>query len=184
MKADRRPNQSLSVFLTNNQQGFSLIELIITLVIMGILVGVLSPSLFRYIEEAKISKYLSDADTLRRCYELASIEVISEQEIFPQGSGVINILNGTLSPDPTNARNNDYNQAVKDVLDTIFTSNYDKMHYSLRYQPSGTIDELYIRYEDGRKHYDLGYNPLEPASLLNNGYEQIGSSGWYLLRPQ
>lgn len=42
-------------FMKNNNKGFSLVELIITIAIMAILVGVMAPQLIKFIEKARVS---------------------------------------------------------------------------------------------------------------------------------
>lgn len=162
--------------------GFSLIELIIVIAIMAVLIGVLAPSLLRYVEKTKEARIISDADTFRRCYELASIDVISYQNITPVEDDFINIYDGTLQASK-NVGNEPYNQAIKAILDDTFTSDYSKLEYSLHYQLSGEFRELFVRYsESATKKYLLAYNPIYPDKLI--GYVPAGSEGWYILRPK
>lgn len=46
-----------------NNKGFSLVELIIVIAIMAVLIGVLAPSLFKYVEKSKESRDITNLDT-------------------------------------------------------------------------------------------------------------------------
>lgn len=47
--------------LKRNKKGFTLIEIIVVLVIMGILIAIAVPSVLGYVNKAKEQRYLSDA---------------------------------------------------------------------------------------------------------------------------
>lgn len=58
-----------------NNNGFSLIELIIVIAIMAIAVGVMTPFLIRYIEKTNVSSDYQLADTIRTGVALAIVDV-------------------------------------------------------------------------------------------------------------
>ena len=57
-----------------NNKGFSLIELIIVIAIMAILVGVLAPSLLRYVEKTNVSADTQLADAVRTAVVTAMMD--------------------------------------------------------------------------------------------------------------
>ncbi len=57
-----------------NNKGFSLVELIIVIAIMAILVGVLAPSLLRYVEKTNVSADTQLADTVRTAVVTAMMD--------------------------------------------------------------------------------------------------------------
>lgn len=58
-----------------NNKGFSLVELIIVIAIMAILVGVMAPSLMKYIEK---SRYSSDVQTIDNAYSALKYAMADE----------------------------------------------------------------------------------------------------------
>lgn len=58
---------------SNKNKGFSLIELIIIISILGVLAGVSAPSLTGYINKARVSILKSNADTVRRFVEYSLV---------------------------------------------------------------------------------------------------------------
>lgn len=49
----------------NNQKGFTLVELIVVMAIIGILSAVIAPNVFAAIEKAKLAKFQADYKNLR-----------------------------------------------------------------------------------------------------------------------
>lgn len=66
--------------LKNNKKGFTLTELIIVIVIIGILAAVLIPSLSNYIQKAKKSAAEQNAMTLYK-EKLAGLDVNSDEDL-------------------------------------------------------------------------------------------------------
>lgn len=57
-----------------NNKGFSLVELIIVIAIMAILVGVMAPSLLKYVERTRVSSDTQVADTVRTAVLTAMLD--------------------------------------------------------------------------------------------------------------
>lgn len=61
--------------LRKNKKGFTLIEIIVVLVILGILMAIAVPSVMKYIDEADNAKYLAEA---RAVYTSADVEIAKD----------------------------------------------------------------------------------------------------------
>lgn len=108
-----------------NNEGFSLVELIIVIAITAVLVGVLAPQYIKYVEKSRKTADESMADEFRRaCDTLVSEPDL--QDKFSTGTYTITIIaNGdiTLSaPDATSKSN--FDAYLKDTLG----QNYEKKH--------------------------------------------------------
>lgn len=161
-----------------NNKGFSLVELIIVIAIMAILLGVMAPNLLKYIEKSKEAKHLSNADTFRRCFELATIDVQMDGKVKPVQGGSFNMNYGEWRPDSKG--NDDYNKALKKVLDDTFTGNYDNMYISAGFDSAGNATLIYIDFKEGRKTYHYAYSQTNKALIETWGtYKPIENSDWY-----
>ncbi|MCQ2521304.1 MAG: prepilin-type N-terminal cleavage/methylation domain-containing protein [Lachnospiraceae bacterium] len=81
-----------------NNNGFSLVELIIVIAIMAILVGILAPNVLRQLEKAKVSNDLETLSTI-----CASIEYgLTDQAIMndPASQALANYIDTTTTPIP------------------------------------------------------------------------------------
>lgn len=69
--------------LKNNNKGFSMVELIVVIAIMAILVGVVAPSVLRYVDEAQEAKALTEAKAIYSTAQYAIINAaMDEPEAF------------------------------------------------------------------------------------------------------
>ena len=57
--------------MKNNNKGFSLVELIVVIAIMAVLVGVLAPTLLRYVEKSRAQKDASAVSEVINAVEIA-----------------------------------------------------------------------------------------------------------------
>ncbi len=81
--------------IKKDNRGFSLVELIVSIAIMAVMVGVISVSVLGYVEKAKMTKALTEAKTM---YTVAQISVISaaanEVEAFNYALKFEQVVNG------------------------------------------------------------------------------------------
>jgi len=86
--------------MKKNNNGFSLVELIIVIAIMAVLVGVLAPQFIKYVEQSRRSRDISTAQEVRE----AVLADIADGTLT--GSGTVNAHSGdptTLSETPLGA---------------------------------------------------------------------------------
>ena len=69
--------------IMKEQKGFSLVELVIVIAIMAVLVGMLAPMFFNYIEKSRESKDLQDLANIQAVIEayVADLQIIEGNEI-------------------------------------------------------------------------------------------------------
>jgi len=61
-----------------NNKGFSLVEMIVVIAIMAVMVGVLAPTLMRYVEKARVSKDIAAIGEVKNAVQLA----VNEETVF------------------------------------------------------------------------------------------------------
>lgn len=101
-----------------NNKGFSLVELIIVIAIMAVLMGVLAPSLLKYVEDSRIQ---TDETAMGEVLNAAKIALSVEEVYKACGTGftVTVPANGTVTSSVTEMQN----ELLKTIPDTIvFTS--------------------------------------------------------------
>jgi type IV pilus assembly protein PilA len=90
--------------MKKNNNGFSLVELIIVIAIMAVLVGVLAPQFIKYVEQSRRSRDITTAQEIRE----AVLADIADGKITGTGSANMVPASGnptTLSEDPKAAGN-------------------------------------------------------------------------------
>lgn len=77
--------------MKRDNKGFSLVELIIVIAIMGVLTAVLLPQFLRYVESSRCSKDEYQAEQIKKVIEIAwTIEIIN-QELDMQPGEIITV---------------------------------------------------------------------------------------------
>lgn len=132
-----------------NNQGFSLVELIIVITIMGILVGALAPIMVRYLERSKIA---SDQQLLDSVYQAVTF-AIADPDINndPTAKALIDSLSTprTLESLMTPANN----KLAEDVMDTLGWSDLNQPTYeNLIRSAHASNCEIYLVYQGGVKN--------------------------------
>jgi len=90
--------------MKKNNNGFSLVELIIVIAIMAVLVGVLAPQFIKYVEQSRRSRDIQTAQELRE----AALADVADGKITGTGNVSITPSSGdpsTISESPTIAGN-------------------------------------------------------------------------------
>ena len=75
-----------------NNQGFSLVELIIVIAIMAVLIGVLAPQFIKYVESSRYQKDVSAIEEVRNATQIA----LSEETVYNQVFGTSPITSFTI----------------------------------------------------------------------------------------
>jgi len=76
-----------------NNQGFSLVELIIVIAIMAVLIGVLAPQFIKYVERSRYQKDVSAVEEVRNATQIA----LSEEAVYAEVYGTTPITSFTIS---------------------------------------------------------------------------------------
>lgn len=94
----------------NKQQGFSLIEILVVLVIMGLLVSIIAPNVLGRADEARVQKVFADfsaIETALRMYRLDNYGLPSSE----QGLRAL-VERPTLAPVPANWKSDGYLESL------------------------------------------------------------------------
>ena len=93
-----------------HQQGFSLIEILVVLVIMGLLVSVVAPTVLNSADDARVQKVQADfkaIETALKIYRLDNFVYPSTEQ------GLVALIEpSTLSPEPRNFKDGGYLQEM------------------------------------------------------------------------
>ncbi len=167
----------------NNQQkrkchnlGFSLVEIVIAVAIIGVLAGVSIPVYLGYVEKSRRQKWLTESENFRKSFEIAMTDVCSKG-YDPQPSKVV-LYNGTLHE----LWGSDYGTYVKDVVEQSFGENYgDIANVTVQIDDQGGTDYIYVEFLRGAKSYKY-YFFTKPQfkNTVPSGHIEELSGGWYI----
>jgi general secretion pathway protein G len=91
---------------TKNNAGFSLVEILVVLVIMGLLISVVAPTVLNRADEARVSKVLADFKNIETALKIYRLD----NYVYPTTEQGLEALveASTLEPEPRNFKEGGY----------------------------------------------------------------------------
>lgn len=86
-----------------NNKGFSLVELIVVIAIMAVLIGVLAPTFTKYVEQARRSTDIQNAEEIKQAIlaDIADGTITGSGTTVTVGTGTGNVKPSTMATIPT-----------------------------------------------------------------------------------
>jgi general secretion pathway protein G len=97
-------------YTARNQQGFSLVEILVVLVIMGLLISVVAPTVLNRADEARVQKSYADFKSIETALKIYRLD----NYVYPtteQGLEAL-VAASSLDPEPRNFKTGGYLQEV------------------------------------------------------------------------
>ena len=114
--------------MKTTKKGFTLIELIVVIAIIGVLAMILVPSMLGYVRKSKVSSANSAAATVQKAMNTSLIELDEENKLEDEG-----LIAAEVS-------NDDCPEALSDKL-KVYLDDFDKITFQARVQ-SGICDAV------------------------------------------
>ena len=139
----------------NNEGGFSLIQIIVVVALIGVLMAVLIPNFGNIFGETKAAGYSVDSNTV---YQSLSAETIPENTMPIDSTTLTTMLEDsefTVAADLTDFNGEDYSGASMGLTSEVvlvFSDDKDNVDY-LMFAGTNTDSEIYVMYpnEEGLK---------------------------------
>lgn len=133
-----------------NNRGFSLVELIIVIAIMGILISVLTPVMIKYVEKANIT---SDQQLLDSVYQ-AVVYAAADPDIVSDPASKALVDNLAASPCTLESMMSPSgNLLAQEIMNTLGWSDLNQSTYEALLRSAHASDcEIYLSYQGGIKN--------------------------------
>lgn len=176
--------------MRRHNQGFSLVEIIIVIAIMAVLTGVLAPLYLRYVQRARDSVAMTNAENFRKVIDLTLIEAgsgdLGEQAGKDAADFSVQYLSST-APAPTKEDShrliyeiyNSFNPQGRDFEAIAIVRDYKVIQITYKDMDTNIV---YVYYGDKTKCYgDLLKNDGSTAGVWNTYQTKEGDAWvqWY-----
>ncbi len=167
--------------MTSNRKGFTLIELMIVVAILGILAAVAIPAFLKYIKRSKTSEAEMN---IRKMYD-SSVSYFSTEYSSSAGAIISPRFPSTAGPTPllANIGSNKVQTDFTGASATWVSLNFgltDPHYYAYQYNSAGTENaSQFTASAFGDLDNDSTYSTFVRFGSINN-MEVVGSSGMYI----
>ncbi len=145
--------------MKNSNKGFSLVELIVVIAIMAVLVGILAPTLIRYVEKARVGKDEAAMGEFLNALYLAAADLEAYDDIPATGD--------LFEYDAATNKFQIYNAADTNLNDSfraeLAGSVGDSISFSSKKWQSATTIEVLVR-----PNWDSIVVTMDPSDLMTN----------------
>lgn len=132
-----------------NNQGFSLVELIIVIAIMGVLIGALAPVMVKYVEKANISSDQQLLDSIYKAVMYASMD--PEIANDPSVATLLDNLSNTCTLEDLMVPAN--NKLAVEVMNTLGWNDLNQSTYEAKIRSAHSSScHIYITRQGGLKN--------------------------------
>ena len=139
-------------YTEKNNKGFSLVELVVTISIMVVLIGVLSVTILTYVNKAKTSKDIQAADELARAVKRCAFMYEAADD---EGLTLLNISWNGATADDGAVEGSFLESVLKEMAGALPVSSYDEncqwflnAYYQDERKEENLVIEIYLAPED------------------------------------
>lgn len=149
----------------SNKKGFTLVELVVVIAIIGVLAAILVPSMMGYVKKSRLKTANSNAKTAYNSVAtwVADMETKGDPVTFGSGKGVtVDCVKGTASADITaDGTKSDLAKVVKDCLSD--NGNEAGEAYVGGAEINGNKNAFFVQWHKGSSDTTVGQypNPIE-----------------------
>lgn len=158
--------------LKNDKKGFTLVEMIVVIVIIGILLAILVPGMFKYIDKAKDKQIQVNARTACLNIEEAVAEVYGKNGVT--GNMIMQWFTGTETKQPVGGVNFPIDNSKLQTA-IVFTNTTEgvktEVKYKLMLLPNDTAKITLLTVDDKGEVIEMTYQEGEKEVVLD-------ATGW------